>query len=415
MSSVPLKSTSVSSYNSYQDERDPESHGHGHSHGSSDRKAHAHKKDECDGYNKARGAANRRNREQTILLRATILCFVFMGIEVAGGILSGSLAILTDAAHLLSDVAGMLIGVISIYLAQQPATESLSFGWHRAEILGALVSMALVWLMTGILVYEAVRRVMKPAPVNGKLMFIVATFGLLVNIAMAYVLGSHGHGHSHGGAHGHGKAQHHGKTKSHCDGPELAADGKGSNEDHGHGHGHGHMHGAPDAHKSEKVHREKSVNVDAALVHVIGDAIQSIGVMIGAAIIWYKPEWTLVDPMCTFLFALIVLWTTFGNAGHMIHILMEGSPHGVETDVLRAKLAGIHGVVSVHCFHCWTLTSGKIALTAHLMTDGSASKVLETAQSLAAEHGVWHTTFQLEGHAEHKELCARNSGHCGPT
>ena len=126
----------------------------------------------------------RKNRNQLIL--ATVLCTFFMIAEVIGGYMAGSLAIMTDAAHLLSDVAGFLISLFAIWLAQRPASGHMSFGFHRAEILGAIASVLLIWALTGVLLFEAVQRVLNPRDVDGKTMFIVATLGLVVNVMFVF-------------------------------------------------------------------------------------------------------------------------------------------------------------------------------------------------------------------------------------
>ena len=125
---------------------------------------------------------------------ASALCFLFMICEIVGGFFANSLAIMTDAAHLLSDLAGFLISIFALWLATRAPTSRLSFGFHRAEILGALISVLLIWLLTGILVYEAIFRIRNPQDVDGKLMFIVASTGLGVNIALGFILHQSGHG-----------------------------------------------------------------------------------------------------------------------------------------------------------------------------------------------------------------------------
>ena len=134
------------------------------------------------------------------------LSVLFIAGEVTGGLIANSLAILTDAAHLLSDLASFLISLAALYLSSRSPTSQLSYGFHRAEILGALISVLIIWLITGILVYEAVLRIISPQDVDGKIMFIVAISGLGVNVLMGLVLLQSGHGHSHGlsGGSGHG-------------------------------------------------------------------------------------------------------------------------------------------------------------------------------------------------------------------
>ena len=155
--------------------------------------------------------AKERSASMRKLLIAVVLCIIFMGVEVVGG--TNSLAILTDATHLLSDVAAFAISLFSLWASGWEATPRQSYGFFRIEILGALVSIQMIWLLAGILVYEAiVRLIHDTGEVQGFLMFVVSAFGLVVNIAMALLLG-HDHGHGHG--HGHGHNQGHGDDNGH--------------------------------------------------------------------------------------------------------------------------------------------------------------------------------------------------------
>ena len=335
-----------------------DAHGHGHGNGACSGHGHSHSpalssgsrnqrspgtpgtprrspETNCGGLKKKTKSeeANRRARRQ--LGYASVFCLVFMICEIIGGIIANSLAIMTDAAHLLSDLAGFLISIFALWLATRPATSRLSFGFHRAEIIGALLSVLLIWVLTGILVYEACWRMVHPEDVDGKIMFIVAVCGLAVNFAMGLILIQSGHGHSHGGLPG---ADDHGHSHSHGGKPKPKKSKKRAaltdGGDHGHSHGgdgaHGHSHGSSgdaaeykglndeSAHSSGDEHdhddghghahgsggddhvdhpEEENLNVKAAFIHVLGDAIQSFGVMIAAALIWYNPEWRIADPV----------------------------------------------------------------------------------------------------------------------
>ncbi|KAG8464410.1 hypothetical protein KFE25_003473 [Diacronema lutheri] len=169
---------------------------------------------------------HRKADSQRKLKMAAGLALTFMTIEIVGGMLAHSLAILTDAAHMLSDVAGFLVSLIALSITSRPPDETFSFGYHRAEVLGALFSIFAVWFMTGILVYEAINRLITPQVIEGRIMGVTAIAGVVLNLVLMRVLGEHGHshgGHSHGG-HSHGGHSH----------------GGHSHGGHGHGHGHGH-------------------------------------------------------------------------------------------------------------------------------------------------------------------------------
>lgn len=305
------------------------------------------------------------------LIRATALCFAFMLAELIGGYMAHSLAIMTDAAHLLSDVAGMAISIAAITLARQKSTSSYTFGYHRAEVLGALLSVLLIWSLTAILVYEAILRIITPHQVKGKMMFCIAVGGLVVNLAMLYVLG--GHGHSHGGA-----------------------------ECHGHGGD------------------EDNINVRAAVIHIIGDLLQTIGVIIAAALIWWSPNidgigyrmdtngnqvsnWCLADPICTCLFAVLVLMTTWGIVKDSVNVLMMAAPKNVKLDNLLEELANLDGVVEVSDVHLWALSPGKNCIACHMrvkrdpMACRNTDDLLASAQKLASEkYHIWNSTFQIQ-------------------
>ena len=139
------------------------------------------------------------------LIIGASLCFLFMLVEIVGGLVAHSIAIISDAAHMLSDVAGFLVGAMSLFLTSRAHDARYSFGYHRAEVLGAIASILIVWLMTGMLVYEAVKRMIIPEIVDGRIMFLVSVIGLVMNGVLMLVLGHDGHSHGgHGHSHGHG-------------------------------------------------------------------------------------------------------------------------------------------------------------------------------------------------------------------
>eukprot|EP00357_Protocruzia_adherens_P014255 CAMPEP_0115035982 /NCGR_PEP_ID=MMETSP0216-20121206/41816_1 /TAXON_ID=223996 /ORGANISM="Protocruzia adherens, Strain Boccale" /LENGTH=254 /DNA_ID=CAMNT_0002415653 /DNA_START=118 /DNA_END=879 /DNA_ORIENTATION=- len=254
---------------------------------------------------------------------------------------------MTDAAHLLSDLSGFVISIVSLWIARQPASENHTYGYHRAEIVGALGSILVIWVLTVWLVSEAIGRVINPVEVDGGIMTITAVIGIGVNIFMAWTLGAnhhHGFGHSHDHDHDHGHEHGHGHSHSHSH--------KGSSDGHEHKHSHdaegGHSH---DNHGEGEA--KASINERAAYIHIIGDLIQSIGVLITAIIILIRPDWRIADPICTFIFAVLVLFTTVGVAGDCLRVLMEGAPDDVDTKALEQELNALEGVTYVHDLHVW--------------------------------------------------------------
>ncbi|WJX86701.1 Metal tolerance protein 1 [Trifolium repens] len=353
-----------------------------------------------------------RSTSMRKLLVAVILCVIFMTVELVGGIKANSLAILTDAAHLLSDVAAFAISLFSLWAAGWEATPRQSYGFYRIEILGALVSIQLIWLLTGIIVYQAIDRLVTGSQdVDGFLMFLVAAFGLVVNIIMAVLLG-HDHGHGHGHDHGHG---HHG----HSHGLTVSTHDLTKDEHHHHTHDHGHSthhhdeNNSKDAHhhghdgvtepllseSKDKSKKKRNINVQGAYLHVLGDSIQSVGVMIGGAVIWYKPEWKIVDLICTLFFSLIVLGTTINMLRNILEVLMESTPREIDATQLERGILEMEEVVAVHELHIWAITVGKILLACHVKInrDADADMVLDkVVDYIKRVYNISHVTIQIE-------------------
>ncbi|KAF8391105.1 hypothetical protein HHK36_023406 [Tetracentron sinense] len=362
--------------------------------------------------------AKERSASMRKLLIAVVLCVIFMSVEVVGGIKANSLAILTDAAHLLSDVASFAISLFSLWASGWEATPRQSYGFFRIEILGALVSMQMIWLLAGILVYEAiVRLIHDTGEVKGFLMFLVAAFGLVVNVIMALLLGhDHGHGghdHEHG-EHGHSHGDHnHDHAHSHDHGITITTHPGGhSKHDDGHQHAQEDLsehllnNYSEDECKSESGHKQtkqRNINVQGAYLHVLGDSIQSIGVMIGGGLIWYKPEWKIIDLICTLIFSVIVLGTTIKMLRNILGVLMESTPREIDATKLETGLCEMDEVVAVHELHIWSITVGKVLLACHIKCkpEADADMVLDkVVDYIRREYNISHVTIQIERQAE---------------
>jgi len=359
--------------------------------------AHCHTKD--DKRNKDTKVAQRK------LFIASIVCLLFMIAEFLGGYFSNSLAIMTDAAHLLSDFGSFMISLFALWLGNRKPSKKLSFGWHRAEVMGALVSVLIIWVLTGILVYEAVMRVKhQDFELKPTIMLITSGVGVLVNIIMGVTLHGAGHGHSHGGGGGHGHS-HSNSSGSHS-------------HEHSHSHSHnGHSHSEShelqsSGHKKHGVAKSKvakDLNVRAAFIHVLGDLVQSIGVFVAALLIYFKPTWKIADPISTFLFSVLVLLTTITILKDILLVLMEGTPKGLDFKEILEDLQNIRSVRMVHNLHVWSLTMGTPALSVHLAVDDSRStqSVLREAQSLvSSKYEIHHSTIQVEKFQEQMEDCS---------
>lgn len=349
--------------------------------------------------------AKDRQASMKKLLIAVVLCVIFMTVEVVGGIKANSLAVLTDAAHLLSDVAAFAISLFSLWASGWEANPRQSYGFFRIEILGALVSIQLIWVLAGILVYEAIVRLLNnTGEVHGVWMFAVATFGLLVNIIMAVLLG-HDHGHGPGGhSHDHGNSSHdhshdhdhsgHDHAHEHCHGSDVT-----SHHHHSQEGKHGDVHEPLIKHAEDTPKKQRNINVHSAYLHVLGDSIQSIGVMIGGALIWYKPEWKVVDLVCTLIFSVVVLVTTINMLRNILEVLMESTPREIDSTRLEKGLCEMEGVVAIHELHIWAITVGKVLLACHvtIAPDADADLVLDNVIGyINREYNISHVTIQIE-------------------
>ncbi|XP_075219308.1 proton-coupled zinc antiporter SLC30A2-like [Lycorma delicatula] len=284
------------------------------------------------------------------LIAATTVCLIFMVAEVVGGYLAGSLAIMTDAAHLLSDFVGLLVSLFAVWIARQTPTKRLTFGYYRVEVLSALLSVTVIWILTGVFIYIAVLRIRHlDFKINANTMIIVSVLGILVNIVMGLLLHgtcfrSHNHSHSR---------------------------------------------------------RDNNINVRAAIIHVMGDFIQSIGVFVSAVIIKFHPEAKIVDPICTFFFSLIVLATTMNVLSDSIWVLLEGFPSHINYLTLVQALSSLDGVESLHSLHVWCLTPGQYVLSVHLAVGNDVDRevILERAQRLLRlKFGIDRVTIQVESY-----------------
>ncbi|KXS16207.1 cation efflux protein [Gonapodya prolifera JEL478] len=374
-------------------------------------------------------------RDKRRLMMAIALSVIFFLVEIVGGIWAGSLALFSDSFHLLSDVLGFAISLAALHLAQMPASSTHSYGYYRAEILGALFSIFFIWVLTAVLVWEAVQRILNPEPIDAPIMFGVALAGVVVNIILAIVLG-HGHDHDHDHGHGHGGEAEQGQgtgSESSEDGSsdgeeeELIANGDAHDHadgghDHGHDHadgGHEHDHGAnghdhgAKATKGHNHETHENINISSATLHVLGDLVSSIGVLIASVVIYFNPSATYADPICTLLFSLIVLATTFRLASRAVTVLMEAAPAGLDLRLLARRLRRIPGVSGVHDLHAWALTVGRAAVTVHVTvgkeqdtpeagskrpTDvNDVKRVLHEAEFVVCkEFGIHHSTVQVE-------------------
>ncbi|CAF0987411.1 unnamed protein product [Adineta ricciae] len=332
-----------------------------------------------------------RNR----IIAVLILCIVFMIIEIIGGMLSNSTAVMVDAIHMSIDVTTFIMSLAAMYLATKQPTKRLSFGYHRAEVLGALSSVLILWFGTGFLVYMAIGRCVDQSfEVKPNEMIVIASCGVLFNIVMFSVLhtniGDHSishHGHSHRNKYEH-LEENHGIQTPNSDVLSIEI----ASPDHQHSHSHSH-------HKPSK--SSNNINVRAAVIHVIGDFVQSVGVLCAAILIKLKPEYKLADPICTFIFSILVLITTITIMRDIVVVLMEGVPSHVNYSGIVDDLLRLPDVRNAHSLHIWSLSTQKVALSVHIAieNEGDSMRVLTEAQEmLRRDHGISRSTIQIEIH-----------------
>ncbi|XP_068603690.1 proton-coupled zinc antiporter SLC30A2-like [Brachionichthys hirsutus] len=341
-------------------------------------------------------AHENRNKERAVarkrLYIASAICLIFMIGEILGGYFAGSLAVMTDAAHLLVDLFSFLISLFALWISSRPATQRLNFGWHRAEILGALLSILSIWLVTGILVYFAVERLISnDYTIEATVMLITSGCAVLANIIMALTLHHSGHGHSHGGLGSHGHSQ--GRKKQEGSTNTNVA--------------HGRMDLEQNAANRCQIPEKANASVRAAFVHVLGDLFQSISVFVSAIIIFFKPEYKVADPICTFLFSLFVLCTTITIIKDIVIVLMEGTPVGLTYTDMRDRLFEVKGVTAIHNLYIWALTMNQAVLSAHVAIDESADdqSVLREITQVCFSANFHSVTIQLEKQADLKPGC----------
>jgi cobalt-zinc-cadmium efflux system protein len=259
----------------------------------------------------------------------------FMLAEVIGGLISGSLALLADAGHRLTDGAALALSLAALRWARRPATPGRTYGWVRMEILAALVNGATLLVIVAWVVWEAVGRLRNPASVvDAPIMVGVAVVGLLVNAVGLRLL----HGHHHG-----------------------------------------------------------SLNARGAYLHVLGDLLGSVGA-VGAGLVVMFTGWQAADPLASIIIAFLILVSAARLVREATDILLEAVPAHVDAEDLLAELREIEGLDDVHDLHIWTLTSGFVALTGHGILDDPAlhSEILDAIRAACASRGITHVTFQLE-------------------
>jgi len=362
---------------------------------------------------------------QRRLYTASALCASFLLVEVLGGYLAGSLAVLSDAAHLLADLAALLVAIAASHLAALPPSAQHTYGLKRTESLAALLSVLSLAIVSVVLAAEALRRLYyilvfvenvdtdgEPASVvlvvNGTIMSGTAAIGVAVNVVLALILGEHhvhlpgaasAHDHSHDDhAHGHEHHHHHGDGGGH-DGdadaatavqettPLLVRSFGGGEQHHSdevdpqlaegellHDHQHHHQHHQHDDEEKATTEQQqqqrlkktnRNVNLHAAYIHVLGDLAQSVAVLVAGLVIWVRPDWHLVDPLVTLLFCAIVFASTLGVMRGSVAVLLEEVPPNIRWNEVYRAISQVPTVEGVHDLHIWSISDGVPVLSVH--------------------------------------------------
>ena len=312
------------------------------------------------------------------------VCCTFMIIEFICGYLAGSLAIMSDATHLLSDLAGFLISLFSLIVAMKPADRNFTFGYHRFEVLGALASILIIWALTVWLLIAAVGRIRHPNPIVGFLMVCIAAGGLLFNIIMNRILAYNPVVNSMDSGMGAVKKSSENDIEINNDNnlEENLLEKKISEEELNH-----------------NLKADDNPVIRAAYIHILGDMIQSAGVLLAALIIYFfqdtHPGVRIVDPICTFCFAIVVLCTTFPVSRDCFYVLLESTPRDLDIEALYNDLGSIEGVISVHDIHLWNISIGRPSIALHIICE-NPKDTLKIATQTCKNYGIKHCTIQTE-------------------
>ncbi|AIQ66642.1 cation diffusion facilitator family transporter [Paenibacillus graminis] len=300
--------------------------GHGHSH---------------SGHSHSHAPNNKKG-----LLIALIITGGIMFLEFFGGLVTGSLALLSDSGHMLSDTASLALSLVAMIFAVKPPSLKNSYGYYRFEIMAALFNGVTLFVIAGFIIREAWQRFFEPPAVASGTMMIIAAVGLLANLISAWSL-------------------------------------------------------------MRKSDTKENINVRSAYLHIMGDALGSVGALL-AGLIMNLFSWYIADPIISVLVALLILRGAWGVLKQAFHILMEGTPVSVNTNDIKEALLNIDGVEDVHDLHVWTITSGLDALSGHLLIKDHADphSILQKAINVVENHfAIQHTTLQIENSSvKHGEL-----------
>ncbi|XP_037814588.1 zinc transporter 2-like [Lucilia sericata] len=342
-------------------------------------------------------------RARNKLYLASAMCLVLMSCEIIGGILSNSLAVAMDAAHLCTDFASFMIALFAIWIAGRPSTQRLNFGWYRAEVIGALLSVLLIWLLTSCLCYLAIKRIMSGTfEIDAVIMMITSGIAIFVNLIMSLILHLDIKGCNFNTKTTIVKQKYRPKLWVLKESDSFVPNICSSTEHFLCAYKNQATQTSPFLEEQPFVEvklKQTNLTVKAAFINALGDMIQSIGVFLAGLIIYFQPSWLIVDPILTFLFAIIVFIATLGILREALLVLMESTPSYLDYNEVKQLFLSIKGVQNVHNLRIWALNLNKIACLAHLEIADNVEplEILKQANQLIHQrYHFFETTIQIE-------------------
>lgn len=296
-------------------------HGHAHHHGHGHHHGHNH---------------GHSGNKQGLLIALGITASI-MVLEFVGGLWTNSLALLSDSGHMLSDAGALALSLLALWFTAKPSSARLSFGFHRIEILAALFNAVTLFVIAGLIIWEAFERFLHPSAVASGSMMLIACIGLIANLLSAWSL-------------------------------------------------------------MRKGDVEGNLNLRSAYLHILGDALGSVGAIVAGAVMLLF-GWYAADPIISIIVSLLILRGAWGVLKSTLHILMEGTPNAISLAAVKQVLEEIDGVVDVHDLHVWTITSGIEAMSCHLLIadDRDSQAILQQGITVIEKRfGITHTTIQIE-------------------
>jgi cobalt-zinc-cadmium efflux system protein len=285
---------------------------------------------------------HKMNAPNRLLLSIGITLILFLG-EVIGGIVSNSLALLSDAGHVLTDALALSVSLAALYIMHKPSNHHATFGYHRIGLAAAVFNGGSLLIIAGFIFVEAWHRLLSPEPIAGGIMLGVALAGLIGNLAMAFIIGQAHH----------------------------------------------------------------DLNLKSAWLHVLGDALSSIGV-IAASIVIQLTGWTLVDPLVSIIVGFIIVIGGFRLVKQSLHIFFEFSPADIHTEDIINDIAALPGVVDIHDVHLWSISHGMPSFSAHVCVSQTDMKMVDhlrnQIESVLARYGIHHSALQMSN------MCCRENG-----